>query len=225
MPTVSELQADGRLGNGIMPSAVRRWAYLIVPAAKANGLPPAMVAAVMTVESEGDPLAWNSKSDARGLMQVLHGPWRPAKNISVGASMLTNFKREFGSWKLALAAYNAGPGAVIKYGGVPPNQETRDYVVMVPYLYREYSNQPLTYSARIAFTNSLRHFRRFTSHLQHLHPHPPRAAVAGPRQGGSPNVCDPWSQCRPHSLFEPITDPLWPLGGSPDPFPLMPPSG
>ena len=49
--------------------------------------------------------------------------------------MLANFKREFGSWKLALAAYNAGPGTVIKYGGVPPYQETQDYVVMVPYLY------------------------------------------------------------------------------------------
>ena len=43
--------------------------------------------------------------------------------------------REFGSWKLTLAAYNAGPGTVIKYGGVPPYQETQDYVVMVPYLY------------------------------------------------------------------------------------------
>jgi hypothetical protein len=225
MPTVSQLQAEGRLGNGTMPGAVRRWAYLIIPAAKSYGLPPDMVAAVITVESGGDPLAWNSGSDARGLMQILHGPWDPSQNIDVGTSMLAGFKQEFHSWTLALAAYNAGPGAVQQYGGVPPYPETENYVVIVQYLFRKYSNQPLTRSAQAAYRRSVHRFTRLAPHLKHLRAHRPRRHVvaAPPGRNALPDGCDPSAPCRPRNLPRPIVDPFWPLGGSPDPLPLVQP--
>src|SRR5205085_12059626 len=128
-----------RWGDRI-PASVRRWAYIVVPTARRYHLDPNLIAAVMTMESDGDPLAWNSTSDARGLMQVLHGPWDPRANILEGTKMLAGFYEQFHDPILALAAYNAGPNAVLSYGGVPPYRETRDYVVVVSYLYDLYSN-------------------------------------------------------------------------------------
>src|ERR1700737_945154 len=65
-------------------------------------------------------LAWNSRSDARGLIQVLHGPWDPKENIEIGCTMLAGLLAQFHDLTLALAAYNAGPNAVLSYGGGPP---------------------------------------------------------------------------------------------------------
>jgi len=191
-----------------------------------------MIAAVMTVESEGDPLAWSS-ADARGLMQILHGPWDPAANINLGASMLAGYYQEFGSWKLALAAYNAGPGAVMSYGGVPPFQETQDYVVLVRYLYREYSHHRLSAGDRSAFSRSLSSFKRL-HHVRHLkagsnHRHPQHGGwgqLGAPGQVAIPDGCDPSTGCRkPPALLPPppVADPLWPLGGSIDPLGVVSP--
>jgi soluble lytic murein transglycosylase-like protein len=55
-------------------------------------------------------------------------PLDPLQNLEGGARYLAEQYREFGSWRLALAAYNAGPDAVRKHGGVPPYRETRNYV-------------------------------------------------------------------------------------------------
>lgn len=229
LPTVAQLQAEGELGNGTMPQAVRRWAYLIVPTAGAYGLPPDMVAAVITVESGGDPTAWNSGSDARGLMQVLHGPWDPAKNIDVGVSMLAGFKQEFGSWTLTLAAYNAGPGAVQEYGGVPPFHETQDYVVVVQYLYEKYSDQPLTSSSRAKYIRSYKHLQHLRPHLKHLKAHKKVRSSSHnhkyvPGENVLPDGCDPSSPCRPRNIPDPISDPFWPLNTSPDPLPVVKPA-
>jgi len=136
-PTRSDLQADALLPWGArLPPRVRRWLYLIVPFSRVAGVDPYIVAGVMQVESHGDPLAWNLDSDAHGLMQVLHASWEPAANVQLGVSMLAGFQRQFGSRDLTVAAYNAGPGSVQTYGGIPPFTETRDYVVMVDY-YRD----------------------------------------------------------------------------------------
>ncbi|CAN0606753.1 unnamed protein product [Ectocarpus sp. 12 AP-2014] len=55
-------------------------------------------------------------------------PHNPAENLEGGARYLARQYRKFRSWRLALAAYNAGPGAVEKHGGVPPYRETQGYV-------------------------------------------------------------------------------------------------
>lgn len=208
-----------------MPDSVRRWAYLILPAARANDVPAAMIAAVITAESGGNPTAWNSGSDARGLMQILHGPWDPAANIDVGSSMLAGFKREFGSWRLAAAAYNAGPGAVSEYGGVPPYRETQAYVVIVQFYYREYSSQPLSSSTQAAFRRSLRRFHKFRPRIRFLKPKRGQVRGSNPGRNMLPDGCDPSAPCRPRNIPNPVADPFWPLGGSPDPLPLVQPSG
>ena len=58
-------------------------------------------------------------------------PFDPYQNLDGGARYLRQQYEEFGTWRLALAAYNAGPGAVQRYGGVPPYRETRNYVRVV----------------------------------------------------------------------------------------------
>ena len=76
---------------------------------------------------------------ARGLAQLMPGTAArlgvdasdPVQNLEGGARYLRMMYNTFGSWRLALAAYNAGPGAVAKYGGVPPYRETRNYVRII----------------------------------------------------------------------------------------------
>jgi soluble lytic murein transglycosylase-like protein len=69
-------------------------------------------------------------------------PYRVEQNISGGVRYLKMMKNKFGSTRLALAAYNAGPGAVQKYGGVPPYRETQLYVRYVMKFYNQYKNNP-----------------------------------------------------------------------------------
>ena len=58
-------------------------------------------------------------------------PGDPRQNLEGGARYLSMQYRKFGTWRLALAAYNAGPGAVERHGGVPPYRETRNYVRVI----------------------------------------------------------------------------------------------
>ncbi len=86
---------------------------------------------------------WNAKAKshkgALGLAQLMPGtasvlgvnPHDPHENLEGGARYLAQQYRNFGSWRLALAAYNAGPQAVRKYGGVPPYKETQNYVKII----------------------------------------------------------------------------------------------
>jgi soluble lytic murein transglycosylase-like protein len=149
-PNAADLALDTRLLRGArLPGRVRRWAYLVVPAARAAGVDPYLVAAVIQVESGGDPLAWNLDGDARGLMQVLHASWQPSSNVGAGVAMLGALQRRFHRQDLVLAGYNAGPGNVLLYGGVPPFTETRDYIVMVGYYRDLYAGVHLS-AARVA---------------------------------------------------------------------------
>jgi soluble lytic murein transglycosylase-like protein len=128
---------SGRLGSAV-PDMVRRWEPLILAACERYKVDPNLIAALMMTESGGNPQAL-SHAGARGLMQIIDGPWDPAENIRLGtAIMADNLRRYGGRVELALAGYNAGNGAVAKYGGIPPYRETRDHVFRVLLRYELY---------------------------------------------------------------------------------------
>ena len=113
---------------------------LIYSEAKKNNLPPELVAAVAHTESQFKPTA-RSGAGAIGLMQLVPrtGRWLgannltdPAQNIMAGAKYLRYLTDRFdGDTTRAVAAYNAGEGAVRRFGGIPPYRETRNYVQRV----------------------------------------------------------------------------------------------
>lgn len=123
----------------------------IAAVARHYGLEPALLKALVAVESSFNDKA-RSPANARGLTQVLPSTARdvglqdPETNLyqaelglAAGAAYLRQMWFEFRDWQLALAAYNAGPGAVRKHKGIPPFKETQAYVPMVLGLYREFA--------------------------------------------------------------------------------------
>lgn len=105
-------------------------------AARREGLNEAVFVRMIEVESAWDPNAM-SPVGAMGLGQLMpdtafelgvEDPFDPVQNLAGAAKYLAKQHRRFGSYLLALAAYNAGPGAVSRHGGVPPYRETRRYV-------------------------------------------------------------------------------------------------
>ncbi len=110
---------------------------LIDAAASRNGLDPAVLHGLIEQESGFDPNA-TSSAGASGLTQLMPGtasslgvanPTNPAESIEGGARYLGQLMTQFGgNTEDALAAYNAGPGAVQQYGGIPPYAETQSYV-------------------------------------------------------------------------------------------------
>jgi soluble lytic murein transglycosylase-like protein len=105
---------------------------------------PVLVALIMEQESGYDPFAL-SPAGAMGLMQLMpdtawmlgvEDPWNPEENIEGGVRYFSQQMDRFGRVEYALAAYNAGPGAVDKWGGVPPYPETVEYVNNIMGRYR-----------------------------------------------------------------------------------------
>ncbi|MGQ7297342.1 NlpC/P60 family protein [Quadrisphaera sp. KR29] len=151
--TIRRMTTDASSGAGAGPlSAVLRSSVLgpssasgatgaaayqgLFDAAEARyDLPDGLLSAVAKTESSYDPSAV-SPAGARGLMQLMPGTARelgvdahdPAQAVDGAARLLAQHLDRFGSLPLALAAYNAGPGNVTKYGGVPPFAETQAYV-------------------------------------------------------------------------------------------------
>jgi len=143
----SRLAADPDLD---LPSeaAVRRFAPIVSRAARVHGVDEALVHAVIFAESSYDPDAI-SPAGASGLMQLMPATaahygvrdlFDPAQNVSGGVRFLRDLLARFdGNVELALAAYNAGPYAVVRAGNrVPPHTETAAYVPKVIDYYRHF---------------------------------------------------------------------------------------
>jgi hypothetical protein len=111
---------------------------IIVSMSEAHGVDPLLVRALIQVESGYRPKARSPKG-AMGLMQLMpstareykvHNPYDPKSNIAAGVKHLRSLIDRWGV-ELALAAYNAGEGAVMKFNGIPPYRETRKYVTRI----------------------------------------------------------------------------------------------
>lgn len=124
---------------------------LIVNMALKYDLEPSFIKAVIHVESAFDPFAL-SRAGAMGLMQLMpataasyqleQNHFNPNLNIEAGVQHIKDLMERYNSDKtLILAAYNAGSGAVSKYNGVPPYEETQNYIKKVMKLYKLYKTQ------------------------------------------------------------------------------------
>lgn len=130
-PVAAASPAGGGLGG--VP-----YSDLFVAAGNRHGVDPALLAAVAQTESNFNPSAVSS-AGATGLMQFMPAtarglgvdPADPASAVDGAARYLRQLTDRFGSTSLALAAYNAGPGTVSRYGGIPPYGETQSYVSKV----------------------------------------------------------------------------------------------
>jgi soluble lytic murein transglycosylase len=143
------------LQPGVLPSASRLTAAsidgLIEAFAAEHSIDSALIRAVIRAESNFNHRAVSRKG-AQGLMQLMPATiWRlsvgdafdPHENIGAGVRYLRQLLDQFqGDLTLALAAYNAGENAVLRYRGVPPYQETREYVRKVLNLYRRTRGEP-----------------------------------------------------------------------------------
>ena len=120
---------------------------IVAEASRTHDVEPELIKAMIATESGGDPSAV-SEDDATGLMQLMEGTAKemgvkdrtdPYQNIMGGTKYLKKqIVRHRGNIPLALASYNAGPGAVREYGGIPPFKETQKYVPKVLKKYNEY---------------------------------------------------------------------------------------
>jgi len=137
---VAGSRSDIRTTRKALSERAAEYEPLVVAHAAAHGVRPELVRGVIQAESAFNPLALSNKG-AMGLMQLMpatasdynvHNPFDAAQNIRAGVAylkaLLTRYRN---NEELALAAYNAGPGAVKKYGAVPPYRETRNYIARI----------------------------------------------------------------------------------------------
>ena len=120
----------------------------VMQAANATAIAPALIHAIIAAESQHKPRALSHKG-AAGLMQLMpetakrfnvDNRYNPQENIMAGSMYLSELSKQFnGDLKLTIAAYNAGPGSIKKYGGrIPPYAETQKYVPKVIQYYRDF---------------------------------------------------------------------------------------
>lgn len=132
------LTLQPRKPAGVLSSSLSSPSFdrVVEECAKKYGLHPSLVRKLIEVESGGNPKAVSPKG-AMGLMQLMpetckelgiSDPFDIRQNIEGGVRYFRGLLDRFGSIELALAAYNAGPGRVKAYGGVPPFEETRTFI-------------------------------------------------------------------------------------------------
>jgi len=139
LPSDAVNAGTGAVGTGQIAgrlSTATPYADLFTAASRKYGVPATLLSAVARQESGYDARAV-SPAGAQGLMQLMPGTAKglgvrnsfdPAQSIDGAARMLRDLTQRFGRTDLALVAYNAGPGAVLKYDGIPPYPETQRYV-------------------------------------------------------------------------------------------------
>ncbi|RMG36671.1 MAG: lytic transglycosylase domain-containing protein [Methanobacteriota archaeon] len=143
-PTKMKKSLNTYLQSAI-PKRLKPYEEMIMEASQNHGVDANLIKAVIFAESSGNPEAV-SKMGAKGLMQLMEStaeevgvqnPFDPRENIQGGSRYLAKLlKRYKGDIQLALAAYNAGPTAVDKYGDIPPFPETQRYVEKVLRFYK-----------------------------------------------------------------------------------------
>ena len=153
--------ADERLTRRFAKVDRHRYEEQVQAASREHGVDAALIHAVISAESGYNALARSNKG-ARGLMQLIpetgarYGATNlldPRQNIDAGTRYLKDLMAMFGNdLKLALAAYNAGEGAVQRYGSIPPFQETRLYVPKVLAYYKRYGGSPSRPPIRVVAT-------------------------------------------------------------------------
>ncbi len=144
---VMRTNRPARSHASVRPQVPSRFKASIRQVAESVGLEPALISAVVKAESAFDPSARSHKG-AVGLMQLMPGTAQrygvanrrdPLQNLWGGARYLRDLLDEFRDLRLALAAYNAGEGAVRRYGNsVPPYAETQEYVRRVQRFYQHF---------------------------------------------------------------------------------------
>jgi len=152
-PVVADANGKTAIEASVVSSktSIKKHAYIAIieMAAKTHNVPAALIAAVIKAESGFNPKAMSNKG-AIGLMQItlstsrylkVSNPFDPVQNILGGAKYLRELLDRFhGNMTLAVAAYNAGPGAVSKHGGIPPYSQTRKYVPKVLKYYNDFES-------------------------------------------------------------------------------------
>jgi len=125
------------------------WDLYIQTAATQYALPAALIKAIILAESAMVPTA-ESNVGAIGLMQLMprtaealgvSNPWDPIQNIDGGSRYIREQLDNFGEYRLAVAAYHAGPTNVRKYNGIPPFESTQTYVIRVMELFEHFKSQ------------------------------------------------------------------------------------
>ena len=137
---VANAPAGIRTTRSVLNRRAHEFEPFILEHSSANNVRPDLVRAVIQAESAFNPRARSHKG-AMGLMQLMPGtaaelgvtdPYDPEQNIRGGVTYLKSLLLKYShNEELALAAYNAGPAAVQKYGKVPPYRETRDYIARI----------------------------------------------------------------------------------------------
>lgn len=135
-----DVKDGSHVGAAGLPTWVpQRYRQMIIDAAQRFNVQPVLLAAQLKAESDFNPNSV-SPAGAQGIAQFMPGtarsmgltnPFDPRASIMAQAKLMGQLIKQFGSIPKALAAYNAGPGAVQKYGGIPPYAETQGYVAKI----------------------------------------------------------------------------------------------